>query len=130
MSGSEDEKASVELARCPFCGWEAEHYREKAIDVEGFAHECTRSFVVCTRCSALVSAATDEDAIALWNLRAEKFCYDGLVEAVRSMRDWQKTYFRTRSPEALQRSKQAEKEVDAMLESIENKDKPKQGVLL
>lgn len=53
-----------------------------------------------------------------------------LLAAVRSMRDWQKTYFKTRSPEALQRAKLAEKEVDALVQKIDNPNQPTQGELL
>ena len=37
------------------------------------------------------------------------------VEAVRNMRDHQRRYFQTRTQEALQSSKNAERKVDAML---------------
>ena len=53
-----------------------------------------------------------------------------LLSAVRSMRDWQKTYFKTRSPEALQRAKTAEREVDEIIQKIDNPNQPKQGELL
>ena len=53
-----------------------------------------------------------------------------LLAAVRSMRDWQRTYFKTRSTEALQRAKQAEREVDEIIARIDNAGKPKQEVLL
>ena len=56
--------------------------------------------------------------------------YEHLLAAVRSMRDWQRTYFKTRSPEALQRAKQAERDVDAIIEKIDNAGKPQQEVLL
>lgn len=56
--------------------------------------------------------------------------YEQLLAAVRAMRDWQRTYFRTRSTEALQRAKQAERDVDEIIQKIDNAGKPQQGVLL
>ena len=41
---------------------------------------------------------------------------DEFMEAVREMRKWQKEYFRTRAPRALELSRQYEKKVDTMVE--------------
>ncbi len=41
-----------------------------------------------------------------------------LVEAVEHMRDMQKTYFKTRDKDILQRSKRAEKEGDRIINDI------------
>lgn len=42
------------------------------------------------------------------------------IELVREMRNAQKEYFRTRSKDWLNRSKELEREVDAQLQSINN----------
>ena len=43
-----------------------------------------------------------------------------LVTAVKNMRQLQKEYFKTRDLDVLSRSKVAEKEVDRLLEELEN----------
>lgn len=43
-----------------------------------------------------------------------------LVNAVRNMRRWQKEYFRTRHPRAMDEAKVWEKKVDAILDKIDN----------
>lgn len=58
---------------------------------------------------------------------------DGLVSlyrAVKDMREWQRAYFRSRSGESLQRAKASEKEVDRIINELDNTSKPKQGELL
>ena len=42
------------------------------------------------------------------------------VDAVKRMREWQKTYFRTRHPGAMQEAKKWEGKVDRMIEDDEN----------
>jgi len=44
-------------------------------------------------------------------------------QKVREMRDWQKVYFVTRSPESLRAAKAAEKDVDDMLHRIEREER-------
>lgn len=46
------------------------------------------------------------------------------------MREWQRAYFRSRSGESLQRAKASEKEVDRIINELDNTNKPKQGELL
>lgn len=48
------------------------------------------------------------------------------IEAVRTMRHWQKTYFRTRDPRAMSESIKYEKQVDQMLVELEQPDLFKQ----
>jgi len=47
-------------------------------------------------------------------------------EAVKDMRKIQKEYFRSRSQEALRKSKEAESKVDKLIKSIEEKRNPQQ----
>jgi hypothetical protein len=42
------------------------------------------------------------------------------VDAVKRMREWQKTYFRTRHPGAMQEAKKWEAKVDRMIEEDDN----------
>jgi|LUMF01.1.fsa_nt_gb hypothetical protein len=49
--------------------------------------------------------------------------YSALVERVREMRAAQKEYFRERSPQWLNQSKQLERQVDRMLSDLENRQK-------
>lgn len=53
-----------------------------------------------------------------------------LYRAVKDMREWQRAYFRSRSGESLQRAKTSEKEVDRIINELDNPNKPKQGELL
>lgn len=53
-----------------------------------------------------------------------------LYNAVKDMREWQRAYFRSRSCESLQRAKASEKEVDRIINELENPNQPKQGELL
>lgn len=53
-----------------------------------------------------------------------------LYRAVKDMREWQRAYFRSRSGESLQRAKASEKEVDRIINELDNPNKPKQGELL
>lgn len=53
-----------------------------------------------------------------------------LYRAVKDMREWQRAYFRSRSGESLQRAKTSEKEVDRIINELDNQNKPKQGELL
>lgn len=53
-----------------------------------------------------------------------------LYRAVKDMREWQRAYFRSRSGESLQRAKSSEKEVDRIINELENPNQPKQGELL
>lgn len=53
-----------------------------------------------------------------------------LYRAVKDMREWQTAYFRSRSGESLQRAKASEKEVDRIINELDNPNKPKQGELL
>lgn len=43
-----------------------------------------------------------------------------LRAAVAQMRKWQKEYFRTRNPQALNEARRLEKKVDRMLEELDN----------
>ena len=60
----------IELKPCPFCGAEAEHITGKKI-VAGKPVGGIKHFVRCTECSAFVSGDTKQEAIAVWNRRAE-----------------------------------------------------------
>ena len=60
---------TTELKPCPFCGSEGELFSDHSISIES-GESCTRSFVVCVECSALVSGKTEEESIAAWNRRA------------------------------------------------------------
>lgn len=42
------------------------------------------------------------------------------IQAVTKMREWQKAYFRTRHPGAMQEAKKWEKEVDQMIDNDNN----------
>lgn len=42
------------------------------------------------------------------------------INAVSKMREWQKTYFRTRHPGAMQEAKKWEKEVDQIIDNDNN----------
>ena len=53
-----------------------------------------------------------------------------LYHATKDMREWQRAYFRSRSSEALQRAKASEKEVDRIINELDNPNQPKQGELL
>ena len=53
-----------------------------------------------------------------------------LRKTVREMRNKQREYFRTRNQSTLTEAKQAEREVDAILDEIDNIDKPKQETFL
>lgn len=44
-----------------------------------------------------------------------------IIDLVESMREWQKRYFRERSAEALSRSKELERRVDAAIEQFKNR---------
>ena len=55
--------------------------------------------------------------------------FDEFKSAVRSMREWQRAYFRARSGETLNRAKAAEREVDAMLARFDRRNEPKQEQL-
>lgn len=61
----------IELKTCPFCGAKAEIIRDKTFNAEtGEALTEPMWFVWCTKCSALVSGETEDDAIHYWNRRA------------------------------------------------------------
>jgi hypothetical protein len=53
-----------------------------------------------------------------------------LYRAVKDMRQWQRAYFRSRSSESLQRAKASEKDVDRIINELDNPNQPKQGELL
>lgn len=57
------------IKACPFCGSEGGLFSDHCISIES-GEGCTRSFVACVECSALVSGKTEEEAIAAWNRRA------------------------------------------------------------
>ena len=60
----------IELKKGPFCGGKAEIIRDKTFNAEtGEALTEPMWFVWCTECSALVSGATEDDAIREWNRR-------------------------------------------------------------
>lgn len=60
-----------ELKPCPFCGAEAEHFKEDGYDVEAGNTAGLKHFVWCTECSALVSGDTEQEAYEAWNRRVE-----------------------------------------------------------
>ena len=63
---------SVELKPCPFCGAEAEHFKDACFVCEtGKPVGEIKHFVWCTECSALVSGDTEQEAYDAWNRRAE-----------------------------------------------------------
>lgn len=63
---------SVELKRCPFCGAEAEHFKETGYVAEtGKSCGGIKHFVWCTECSALVAGDTEQEARDEWNRRVE-----------------------------------------------------------
>lgn len=63
----------TELRECPFCGSKAEIIRDKAFNAEtGEGASEPMCFVWCTECSALVSGATESDAISDWNRRTHR----------------------------------------------------------
>ncbi|WP_416440432.1 hypothetical protein ACH3O9_11230 [Leeuwenhoekiella sp. A16] len=45
---------------------------------------------------------------------------DAFFALVKNMRTWQKRYFRNRDNEALKRSKELEKQVDALIDATRN----------
>ena len=62
------------LKPCPFCGNNAIfEYAGKGMSLELHEKwsERTLSFVTCSYCGALVSGATEQDAISRWNMRAK-----------------------------------------------------------
>ena len=59
------------LELCPFCGGEAYYHRgNDNIDADEMkANTNAVHFIMCSECSALVAAATEEEAFAAWNRR-------------------------------------------------------------
>ena len=61
----------MKLKKCPFCGEKAEIFRDKSYNAEtGETLAEHMWFVWCTECSALVSGATEDEAVERWNRRA------------------------------------------------------------
>lgn len=59
-----------ELKQCPFCGSEAEVFKDVTFKAEtGEKIGKIKFFVWCTECSALVNGDTEEGAIEAWNRR-------------------------------------------------------------
>lgn len=62
----------VELKPCPFCGSEAEVFKDVTFIAEtGEKIGEIAFFVWCTKCTALVSGNTKEEAIEAWNRRVK-----------------------------------------------------------
>ena len=61
------------LKPCPFCGSEAEVFKDVTFKAEtGEKIGEIAFFVWCTNCTALVSGNTEDEAIEAWNRRLEK----------------------------------------------------------
>ena len=59
-----------ELKPCPFCGSEAEIFKDVSFNAEtGEKIGEIKFFVWCTECTALVSGNTKEETIEAWNRR-------------------------------------------------------------
>jgi Lar family restriction alleviation protein len=56
------------LKRCPFCDGQAIYFTYDPYD--GYQGDCTRHVVGCTKCTAKVTANTEEKVITMWNNRA------------------------------------------------------------
>lgn len=63
----------------------------------------------------------NEDAKGRENRNQEKLTFEEFVELVKEMRHQQRRYFALRRPDALERSKELEWEVDKAIEKIEDK---------
>lgn len=63
-----------ELKPCPFCGGEAEPFKDACFCAEDGTMYEIKWFVGCTDCPALVSGETEVDAIAAWNRRVDNDC--------------------------------------------------------
>ena len=62
----------TELKPCPFCGGEAEVFKDVTFKAEtGEKIREIKFFVWCTECTALVSGNTEEEAIEAWNRRVK-----------------------------------------------------------
>ncbi len=60
----------AELKPCPFCGGEAEgpyHYDP----YDGYQGDCGSYTVECSHCRMLINQRTKQEAIEVWNRRAE-----------------------------------------------------------
>jgi Lar family restriction alleviation protein len=61
----------TELKPCPFCGGEAEFFKDVTFKAEtGEQVGEIKFFVWCTNCSALVSGDNKQEAFEAWNRRA------------------------------------------------------------
>lgn len=62
-----------QLKSCPFCGGKAYYHRgNDNVDVDEMkTNTNTVHFIMCSGCSALVAASTEEEAFATWNRRTQ-----------------------------------------------------------
>lgn len=60
------------LKKCPFCGGEAEKFKDVSFVAEtGEKLGVIKWFVWCTECSALVSGSTEQEVSDQWNRRVD-----------------------------------------------------------
>ncbi len=60
------------LKKCPFCGGEAEKFKDVSFVVENGEKIGEKMwFVCCTECSALVSGSTEQEVSDQWNRRID-----------------------------------------------------------
>ena len=65
--------SELKLKPCPFCGAEAEHFKDACFVGEtGKPVGKIKHFVWCTECSALVSGGTEQEAYDAWNRRVQE----------------------------------------------------------